>query len=108
MASYFIEFRLVDGFPGYIGNCRPLFKLFMLSCFQSDLASVREQFESDFLIWRREHEAAFKIREVEKENTVRNQCRMERDKQIDDIIAKVDAEALKTQKDFDSKLLLVA
>lgn len=74
---------------------------------QTDLSSVREQFESDFLIWRREHEAAFKIREVEKENTVRNQCRIDRDKQIDDIVAKVDSEALKTQKDFESKILLV-
>lgn len=72
---------------------------------QTDLASVREQFESDFLIWRREHEAASKLREVEKENVVRNQCRIERDKQIDDIIAKVDAEALKTQQDFESKIL---
>lgn len=79
----------------------------MDSYFQTDLASVREQFESDFLIWRREHEAAFKIREVERENDVRNQCRLERDKQIDEIIAKVDSEALKSQNEFESKILLV-
>lgn len=69
-----------------------------------ELASIREQYESDFAIWKREHESAFKLREVEMENAVRQQCRIDRDKQIDNIIAKVDAETLKNQKDFDSKI----
>lgn len=66
---------------------------------------MREQYESDFAIWKRETEAAYKLREVEKENSVRTQCRAERDKQIDAIVSKIDAEALKNQDDFDSKIL---
>lgn len=37
-------------------------------------------------------------------NSIRQQCRMERDKQIDSIVAKVDAEALKTQQDYEGKV----
>lgn len=65
---------------------------------------MREQYESDFAIWKREHEAAYKLREVEKENTIRIQCRSERDRQIDAIVSKVDAEANKNQYDFDAKI----
>lgn len=71
---------------------------------QSELASIREQFESDFAIWKREQETMYKLREVEAANSIRQQCRMERDKQIDSIVAKVDAEALKTQQDYEAKL----
>lgn len=65
---------------------------------------MRDQYESDFTIWKREHEASLKMREVERENTIRKQCRIERDRQIDGIVAKVDAEALKHQHDFDLKI----
>lgn len=65
---------------------------------------MREQCEADFAIWKREHESALKLREVERENSIRNQCRVDRDRQIDAIVAKVDAEVLKNQHDFDSKI----
>lgn len=71
---------------------------------QSELASIREQYESDFAIWKREQETMYKLREVEMANSIRQQCRMERDKQIDSIVAKVDAEALRTQQDHEVKL----
>lgn len=71
---------------------------------QTEIASIREQFESEFAIWKREQETIFKLREVENGNAIRQQCRMERDKQIDSIVAKVDAEALKIQQDFESKI----
>lgn len=71
---------------------------------QSELASIREQYESDFAIWKREQETMYKLREVEMANSIRQQCRMERDKQIDSIVAKVDAEALKTQQDYEGKV----
>ena len=57
------------------------------------------------MIWKREHEAAYKLREVERENQIRQQCRVERDRQIDDIVAKVDAEALRNQQEHETKLL---
>lgn len=71
---------------------------------QSEIASIREQFESDFAIWKREHETMYKLREVENANTIRQQCRLERDKQIDSIVAKVDAESLKIQQDYETKI----
>lgn len=43
----------------------------------------------------------------ERENTVRQQLRVERDQQIDRIVAKVDAETQKYQKDFDAKMKYV-
>lgn len=65
---------------------------------------MRDQYDADFEIWKHEHESALKLREVERENSIRNQCRVDRDRQIDAIVAKVDAEVLKNQHDFDSKL----
>lgn len=44
-----------------------------------------------------------KLRETERENSIREQYRMERDRQIDAIVAKVDAESIKNQQDFDLK-----
>lgn len=72
---------------------------------KASLQSMRDQYEADFAIWKREHEASLKMREVERENTIRNQCRMERDRQIDGIVAKVDAEALKNQHEFEAKIM---
>lgn len=65
---------------------------------------MRDQYEADFVIWKHDHESALKLREVERENSIRNQCRVDRDRQIDAIVAKVDAEVLKNQNDFDSKI----
>lgn len=71
---------------------------------QSDLQSVQAQFESDFMIWRREHETASKLRETERENSVRREAHLERDRQIDGIVAKLDAENQKNQLEFEQKL----
>lgn len=71
---------------------------------QVEIASIREQFENNFAIWKREQESAYQLREVEMENAIRQQCRIDRDKQIDHIIAKVDAETLKNQQEFDLKI----
>lgn len=68
------------------------------------MTTIREQFDSDFAIWKREQETVFKLREVENGNSIRQQCRAERDKQIDSIVAKVDAETLKIQQDFEVKI----
>lgn len=46
----------------------------------------------------------YKLREVESANAIRQQCRLERDKQIDSIVAKVDAESLKIQQDYEAKI----
>ncbi|XP_055706440.1 centrosomal protein of 131 kDa [Phlebotomus papatasi] len=71
---------------------------------QAELTSVKDQFERDFIIWKREHESAMKLREAERENAIRQQCRQDRDRQIDSIVAKIDAESLKTQQEHEVKV----
>lgn len=72
--------------------------------FQMEFTKLQEQYESDFKIWKREFETKLKLRESERENTIREQYRLERDRQIDSIVAKVDAESIKNQQDYDLKL----
>lgn len=70
---------------------------------QADLSKIQEQFEADFRIWKRETETKMKLRESERENSIRDQLRAERDRQIDAIVAKVDAESTQSQQDFEMK-----
>lgn len=71
------------------------------------MQKLQEQYEADFKIWKREYETGLKLRETERENVIRDQYRTERDRQIDAIIAKIDAESLKNQQDFDIKFKYV-
>lgn len=68
---------------------------------------MQDQFETDCAIWKREHESASNLKQVERENAIRQECRLERDRQIDTIVAKVDAEAMQNQAAFDLKLRYV-
>jgi 5-azacytidine-induced protein 1 len=70
---------------------------------QLEIGKIQEQYEADFKIWKRECETKMKLRETERENSIREQYRLERDRQIDGIVAKFDAEALKTAQDVDLK-----
>lgn len=70
---------------------------------QCEIESITKQFESDFTIWKREHETTFKLRQIEEANSIRQQCRAERDKQIDSIVAKIDEEALIHKQEFEAK-----
>ncbi|XP_039443826.1 centrosomal protein of 131 kDa [Culex pipiens pallens] len=71
---------------------------------KEELAKLQNQMESDFSIWKKKHEEMAKLAMDERENTVRQQLRQERDQQIDRIVAKVDAETQKYQLDFDAKM----
>lgn len=71
---------------------------------QTELQSLQQQYEADFKIWRREHETAAKLRETERENCLRREAHLERDRQIDGIVAKLDAENLKKEQELDHKL----
>ncbi|XP_035892531.1 centrosomal protein of 131 kDa [Anopheles stephensi] len=71
---------------------------------QDELEKLQKQFESDFAIWKREHERKSKVELEQRENEIRSQCRTERDQQIDRIVAKVDAETQKYQQEFDAKM----
>lgn len=71
---------------------------------QTELKSLQEQYEADFKIWRREHETAAKLRETERETAIRREAHLERDRQIDAIVARLDTENLKNQQEFEQKL----
>ncbi|KAL7052730.1 hypothetical protein ACKWTF_004984 [Chironomus riparius] len=71
---------------------------------QMELNKIQEQYETDFKIWKRDFENKMKLRESEKENTIRETYRLERDRQIDAIISKMDMESTKNQQDYESKL----
>lgn len=71
---------------------------------QCEIESITKQFESDFAIWKREQEAAAKLRQIEEANNIRQQCRLERDKQIDSIVAKIDDEALVQKQEYEAKI----
>lgn len=68
---------------------------------------MQDQFESDFAIWKREHESAANLRQTMREDAIRQECRTERDRQIDEIVAKFDAESLENQRNLDAKLRLL-
>lgn len=72
--------------------------------FQCEIESITKQFESDFAIWKREQETTFKLRQIEESNSIRQQCRSERDKQIDSIVAKIDEETILQKQDFEAKI----
>lgn len=74
---------------------------------QCEIDSIRKQFESDFAIWKREQETTNKLRQIEESNSIRQQCRAERDKQIDAIVAKIDEETLLQKQDFEAKVRYV-
>lgn len=69
-----------------------------------EINSIRDQFEKDFAIWKSEFESAQKLREIERENNIRTDCRKERDAQIDSIVTKIDSEAQRHQQEYDLKL----
>lgn len=76
----------------------------MMNQHRSEINSIRDQFEKDFAIWKSEFESAQKLREIERENNIRTDCRKERDAQIDHIVTKIDAEAQRHQQEYDLKL----
>lgn len=71
---------------------------------QAEIHAIRDQFEKDFSIWKCEYESAQKLREIERENLIRGECRKERDFQIDNIVTKIDSESQKSQYEYDMKL----
>ncbi|XP_055372788.1 centrosomal protein of 131 kDa [Condylostylus longicornis] len=72
--------------------------------YQTRINAIEKQFESDFIIWKREYENSCKLKEVENENTIRQHYRTERDRQIDAIVSRMDAESQKCQEEFELKL----
>lgn len=72
--------------------------------YQNRLNTMEKQFEADFELWKKEYENNCKIQQAEKENIIRQHYRTERDRQIDTIVQKMDAEALKANEEYEMKI----
>lgn len=68
------------------------------------MVKIQGYFENDFIIWKKDYDTTIKARQKEIENNIRQQCREDRDRQIDTIVAKVDAEYNERQQEFDIKM----
>uniref|UniRef100_A0A1A9UD99 5-azacytidine-induced protein 1 n=1 Tax=Glossina austeni TaxID=7395 RepID=A0A1A9UD99_GLOAU len=71
--------------------------------YQNRLNTIEKQYEADFEVWKKEHENNCKMQQVEKENAIRQYYRAERDRQIDSIVQRMDAESLKNNEEFEVK-----
>lgn len=72
--------------------------------YKNRLSTIQKQFEADFELWKKEFENSSKIQQAEKENLIRQHYRTERDRQIDSIVQRMDAEALKANEEFEAKI----
>ncbi|XP_014085665.2 centrosomal protein of 131 kDa [Bactrocera oleae] len=72
--------------------------------YQNRINTIEKQYEADFELWKRDYENECKVSQVEKENAIRQHYRAERDRQIDAIVSRMDAEALKHAEEHDAKL----
>uniref|UniRef100_A0A0A1XT81 5-azacytidine-induced protein 1 n=1 Tax=Zeugodacus cucurbitae TaxID=28588 RepID=A0A0A1XT81_ZEUCU len=72
--------------------------------YQNRINTIEKQYEADFELWKRDYENECKVSQVEKENAIRQHYRAERDRQIDAIVSRMDAEALKHADEHEAKL----
>ncbi|XP_011292941.1 centrosomal protein of 131 kDa [Musca domestica] len=72
--------------------------------FLNRINTIEKQYEADFELWKKEYESNCKSQQAEKENAIRQHYRAERDRQIDAIVQRMDAEALKNNEEFENKM----
>ncbi|XP_061393155.1 centrosomal protein of 131 kDa [Musca vetustissima] len=72
--------------------------------FLNRINTIEKQYEADFELWKKEYESQCKAQQAEKENSIRQHYRAERDRQIDAIVQRMDAEALKNNEEFENKM----
>ncbi|XP_012162496.1 centrosomal protein of 131 kDa [Ceratitis capitata] len=72
--------------------------------YQNRINTIEKQYEADFELWKRDYENECKVTQVDKENTIRQHYRAERDRQIDAIVSRMDAEAQKHAEEHEIRL----
>ncbi|XP_053964329.1 centrosomal protein of 131 kDa [Anastrepha ludens] len=72
--------------------------------YQNRINTIEKQYEADFELWKRDYANECKMAQAEKENAIRQHYRAERDRQIDAIVSRMDAEALKNADEHETKL----
>ncbi|XP_032293048.1 centrosomal protein of 131 kDa isoform X1 [Drosophila virilis] len=73
--------------------------------YQNRINTVEQQYLADFELWKTEYENKCKLAQAEKENAIRQHYRAERDRQLDELVVRMEADALQSNEEHEQKLL---
>ncbi|ALC42444.1 dila [Drosophila busckii] len=73
--------------------------------YQNRINSIEQQYLADFELWKTEYENKCKQAQAEKENAIRQHYRVERDRQLDELVVRMEADALQIAQEHEQKLL---
>ncbi|KAH8324691.1 hypothetical protein KR074_004115 [Drosophila pseudoananassae] len=72
--------------------------------YQNRINTIEQQYLADFELWKSEHENKTKVAQAEKENAIRQHYRAERDRQLDELVVRMEADALQHGEEHDQKM----
>ncbi|TDG45283.1 hypothetical protein AWZ03_008252, partial [Drosophila navojoa] len=73
--------------------------------YQNRINTVEQQYLADFELWKTEFENKSKLALAEKENAIRQHYRAERDRQLDELVVRMEADALQSSEEHEQKIL---
>ncbi|EDW10659.1 centrosomal protein of 131 kDa isoform X1 [Drosophila mojavensis] len=73
--------------------------------YQNRINTVEQQYLADFELWKTEYENKSKLALAEKENAIRQHYRAERDRQLDELVVRMEADALQSSEEHEQKIL---
>ncbi|KAH8375391.1 hypothetical protein KR200_003322, partial [Drosophila serrata] len=72
--------------------------------YQNRINTIEQQYQADFELWKAEHENKAKLAQAEKENAIRQHYRAERDRQLDELVVRMEADALQHGEEHEQKM----
>ncbi|KMY92580.1 centrosomal protein of 131 kDa isoform X2 [Drosophila simulans] len=72
--------------------------------YQNRINTIEQQYQADFELWKTEHENKTKLAQAEKENAIRQHYRAERDRQLDELVVRMEADALQHSEEHEQKM----
>ncbi|KAH8254369.1 hypothetical protein KR032_009690, partial [Drosophila birchii] len=72
--------------------------------YQNRINTIEQQYQADFELWKTEHENKAKLAQAEKENAIRQHYRAERDRQLDELVVRMEADALQHGEEHEQKI----
>ncbi|XP_017012476.3 centrosomal protein of 131 kDa [Drosophila takahashii] len=72
--------------------------------YQNRINTIEQQYTADFELWKAEHENKAKLAQAEKENAIRQHYRAERDRQLDELVVRMEADALQHGEEHELKM----
>ncbi|XP_062128411.1 centrosomal protein of 131 kDa isoform X1 [Drosophila sulfurigaster albostrigata] len=73
--------------------------------YQNRINTIEQQYLADFELWKTEYENKCKLANAEKENAIRQHYRAERDRQLDELVVRMEADALQSGEEHEQKML---